>query len=270
MLSREVMGLLALAILWVNTLLVAGAAGRQIVDLLALRRRLRGALEGRVASGLGPAGALATHVVEQLGRQAADDRDRPAIAFTDRRYGGECHGGVVETSSGPVHVPAIDEAGVEIWPDPGALAAAAAGRGGFAAAYDQAKKAKGFARTVSTDVAAGARVWVVLDGPGAIVSAIDPRRWCTRKIALLVGFVLGALAIAGGCTAVALWPPHFGTISTVGGALCLAYFLLIQPAGTAVRDAVLRPSRAILRGSWIGPSASDGADAAIALAPPRR
>ena len=48
----------------------------------------------------------------------------------------------------------------------------------------------------------------------------------------------------------ALWPPVFGLVSTLGGALCLAFFLIVQPAGTALRDAVRVPSRAIVRGQW--------------------
>jgi hypothetical protein len=68
---------------------------------------------------------------------------------------------------------------------------------------------------------------------------------------------VGVLAVAGACTAVALTPPAFGTISKIGAALCLAFFLLVQPAGTAVREAVRAPSRALLRGRWSRRSLGD-------------
>ncbi|HZO12649.1 MAG TPA: hypothetical protein VFB62_05315, partial [Polyangiaceae bacterium] len=54
-------------------------------------------------------------------------------------------------------------------------------------------------------------------------------------------------------TYLALYPPIFGTVSIVGGALGLVFFLLVQPAGTAIRDAVRVPSVAQLRGSWVRP-----------------
>jgi len=293
MLSREVMGLLALGILWVNTLLVVGAAGGELSRLLRLWRFVRpldlgapgvGARRGRVDSGLGPSGQLAEHRVEQVGRQAADDHDRPAIAFSDRSYAGTCFGGAVEADGATLHLEAGLEA--EIWPDPSAMRASAAKVTAFDHAYQQARKAKGYVRTVTSELGAGAHVWVagdvatrgerrVLQSASVggtrrvVVSAIDPRAWCSRKIALLGVFVLGTLLVAAGATAVALWPPHFGVVSTVGGALCLAYFLLIQPLGTAVRDAVRPPSRAILRGSWVGSTKPD-ADGALVAAPPRR
>jgi hypothetical protein len=40
-------------------------------------------------------------------------------------------------------------------------------------------------------------------------------------------------------------------VSTLGGAACLGFFLIVQPAGTALRDAVRLPSRAWLRGRWM-------------------
>jgi hypothetical protein len=83
-----------------------------------------------------------------------------------------------------------------------------------------------------------------------ILSAFDPRRWLAGKALLLALFVVAETAAAAACTFVALSPPPFGLVSTIGGALCLAFFLLVQPAGTMVRDAVQTPSRSLLGGRW--------------------
>jgi hypothetical protein len=269
MLSRETMGVLALAILWVNTLLVIGAALQEAARLWRLRARwgasgLGGrAVAGRVARAGGPGGALAVHRVEQVGRYAADDGGRRAILFADRSYRGEAFAGVVTTEAGEVRVAAGE---ADVWPEPAAIREAARGpSGGFDAAYADARKARGYHRTVEVPLRVGAEVWMVgalrdedggkVLGPGPdgllLVAAMEPRRICARKLGLVAVFVLGVLAAASACTALALWPPHFGTVSTIGGALGLAYFLLVQPAGTALRDAVRVPSRTAVRGSWV-------------------
>jgi hypothetical protein len=269
MLSRETMGVLALAILWVNTLLVIGAALQEAARLWRLRARwgasgLAGrALTGRVAQAEGPGEALAVHRVQQVGRHAADDGGRRAILFADKSYRGEAFAGVVTTSTGEVRVA---PGPAEVWVAPAAILEAARCRGdGFDGAYADARKARGYDRTVEAPVCGGAEVWLVgslrdegggkLLGPGPdgllLVSTLDPRRLCARKLGLVALFVVGVLLAACACTALALWPPHFGTVSTIGGALGLAYFLLVQPAGTALRDAVRVPARAAVRGSWV-------------------
>ena len=287
------MGVLALAILWVNAFLVAGAAGKEVVALWRLWRRLRparlgdeGLTEGRVSAGLGERGALASHRVEQVGRYAADDADKRAIAFSDRSYGGSVFGGVLETTHGAMQLVAASDA--EVWPDLVAQrrAASCPSSAAFDRAYPDAKKARGFARTIETEIHAASTVWVLgslgRDDAGEprlatcgdgllLVSASDPRRFCRNKLGLLLGFVALSLLGAGVCTAIALVPPHFGVVSTIGAALGLAYFLLIQPAGTAVRDLVRAPNRAIVRGSWVegvidspSPRSEDAADAQAA------
>jgi hypothetical protein len=274
MLSNEVMGALALAILWVNTMLVALAACQSLAKLAARRASLRplgegetglGLVEGEIASGSGDDGALAVHRVEQVGRQAADDADRPAILFSDRRYAGEVHGGVVTIGARRARV--APDATATVWMPIEALrdAAACPSASAFDAAYAQAKKARGHVRTVEAKARAGARVWIFgevrRDGDGLaiappeggslLVATLDPRAACSARIAQLVAFVAAVPLVAAACTFVSLQRPHFGLVSTIGGALCLAYFLLVQPAGTAIRDRVLEPSRTILRGSWV-------------------
>lgn len=276
MLSRELMGVLALAILWVTTLLIAAAAAKEIAALSAWRRRLAllegdsgaGLVRARVTSGAGPGGALAVHRIEQVGRAATnDDGGRRVILFSDRSLASEVFGGTVarEGSGAAIEIEIEADAGAEVWVTPSTMvtSAACASDEIFDAAFAAAKKAKGYARTV--EGAATGEVFLfgqlrargdgLALGPakpgGLLVATFDPRPWLDRKIALAALFIAGDLAIAAACSAVALWPPRFGLVSTLGGAACLGFFLIIQPAGTALRDAVRLPSRASLRGRWM-------------------
>lgn len=263
MLTNEVMGALALAILWVNTLLVAADAGQQARALLRRRDEMRalgagargaGLVRGRVVGG-----ALAVHRVEQVGRAGAIEG---TILFHDRSACGEILGGALaEPDGGALTVEAVAVA--EVWLTPGELAraAACASDAAFDQAEGHARKARGFSRTVNATVGADAEVFVLGEARGAghgdgralspiLVATMDPRALLARKAALAATFVTVELVLAAACTAAALWPPVFGRISTVGGVLCLGFFLLVQPAGKALRDALLTPSRAPVRGRW--------------------
>src|SRR5882672_6165645 len=114
MLSREVMGVLALAILWVNTLLIAAAALKASATLARLRRGFGSISKGTVARGDGPSGALAALEVEQVGRLgAATD---PVILFHDRSHACKVFGGRVALEGGrEIDVPTADDA--EVWVD---------------------------------------------------------------------------------------------------------------------------------------------------------
>lgn len=298
MLSRELMGLLALGILWVNTLLVALAAAKDLAALLAKRRSLRalhlelgelhaGVLVGRVARGDGPGGALAAQSIEQIGRSAGEGGEAGAtraILFSDRAASGVIFGGAlrVEIAPGEAEEIAIAAAeGAEVWLPREELERAAEEPSGdsFDRAYEDAKKARGYARTVTASVEAGRTIWIAgeltregddgafrIGGPPAhgaavIVSTVDPRALCGRKIALSIVAIGGILAVAAGSTALALTRPHFGIVSTLGGAAALAFFLLVQPAGTMLRDAVRLPHRALLRGAWRREEGALGAEA---------
>lgn len=274
MLSRELMGLLVLGILWVNTLLIAAVAWKRAGALLARRSLLTSPPPGfvlacgEVKKGNGPSGAIAASRVEQVGRAGAAEG---SILFSDRVYQSEVFGGEVETDRGLITVEAAPSCehklaspspSTEVWlsPEGRAVAGACPSREVFDAAFADARKARGFSRTVTASVAPGARVWIAGrsqggvmradDAHGLLVAAIDPRAWLLRSALLNVVFATLAIAAAGGVTALALTTPRFGLMSTVGGALGLVFFLLIQPAGTFIRDLVLEPSRAILRGEW--------------------
>lgn len=272
MLTLPVMGALALAILWINTLLVVGAAWQERTALRRLAQRFRAITTGDAGSGRAGVlsgrviehSAIAIHEIEQVGRLA--DSRAPQILWHDRAYRSRVDGGRIESDGASIRV-APAPAGV-VWPDPKRLGERAAEAS--AEAFDEhakgAKKARGSTRVVTTPIDADQSVWVygrLVDGEEGLtiepdagelwVSQVDPRAWCRSKASLVTTFIVGAVVLAAACTAVALVPPAFGTISKVGGALCLAYFLLIQPAGVSLREAVRTPDRAIVRGAWAFP-----------------
>lgn len=284
MLSREIMGLLALAILWVNTLLIAAAAGKELLALLARRQKLRllgpidrgdGILRGVVVRGEGPGGAFAEQRVDQIGRSARPSAAGRSIHFSDKAFEGEIFGGVLlcEIEPGRQEEVVIEPSRpAEVWLSADDLrrASGCPSLERFEQMYEDAKRARGAARTVKAVIEPGRTVWVAVERerepegrlsrisnssmspPSAappMIAVMNPRALCSTKIALVLGSILAMLGLAAAASAVALHEPRFGLVSTLGGALCLAFFLLVQPAGTALRDAVRLPHRALLRGS---------------------
>jgi hypothetical protein len=250
MLTNGVMGAVALAIFWVNVLLIAAATGKQLRALLARHASLGGVVRGQVARGDGPAGAFATHHVEQVGRAALDGT---SILFNDRRAWGEVSGGALVTAAGEtLDVPPAAEAEVWLEADRLARAGACTSNDELDQALASARKAQGFKRTVAAPLGEGAEVFFAPPAGDhvALVATMDPRALLAKKVAVGAGFIVAELAAAAGCTAVALRPPVFGAVSTVGGVLCLGFFLAVQPAGTMVHDALVVPSRAFVRGRW--------------------
>ena len=246
MLSHTMMGVLALGILWVNTLLVAAAALGRARELRGLRQRLSsgGVFHGKLASG------AASLVVEQVGRQGSGAT--PTVVWHDRSHACRIDA-VVERSSGDAVV--ID--GTEepmVWLDSGAVRAAALpGPDAFDRVFEEARKAKGSARTLEVSVTQEAEVWA--SRAPALIATIDPIGWCRKREAVLsIGFVPAIVILAAGVTALTLYPPVFGTVSTVGGALGLAFFLLVLPAGTAMRDWARAPHERFVRGRWSRPT----------------
>jgi hypothetical protein len=272
MLSHDVMGLVALAVLWLNTLLVVLAALGPLADLL--RRLMRIRRLGMVVGDVEGDEPLAEYVVEQVGRRAADDADRQAILFHDRQRTSIVHGGTVRRGADVIAIAEAPAGRAEVWIAPRDTARELRERQAetpFDEAYTSSGKPKGFERRLSFAIHR-ARVWVVGARRGAgiedgieapadaplLVATHDPRVWLALRALWLGGFVTLVLGAALAITWLALYPPIFGTVSTVGGALGLVFFLLVQPAGTAARDAVLLPDRAPLRGSWVKPG-SQGA-----------
>jgi hypothetical protein len=282
-LRYEHLGLLAFAILWVNTLLVVGAAFWPLRQLLGWLKRFRseGLIEATVlieAAALGD-GAIAEHRIEQVGRRASDDADRQAILFHDRSLHGTVLGGRVRTLDGDeLELASVEGDAAEIWVARSAQneRAACPSETAFDEAYRPACRAKGFVRQVVTPIAAGERVWIAAQRDGGqlvgspqapmLVATVNPRSYCRSRVLLVFLFMMATLALAAGVSWLALYPPVFGTVSTIGGAVGLVYFLLVQPAGVMLRDAVLPPSRLFLRGSWVkSGSEGKGAPAGDAL-----
>lgn len=244
-LSNEVMAGLALAVFWIHTLLIAAAAIQDLRDLLRLRRSLR-PLTGIVRSGRA-AGVLARNCVEQVGRGKGDGR----VYFSDAGTRSELLGGEIELDGG--RVISLAAAQVPVWPGPAQRLAAAqpSSPSQIAEVEPQARRAAGWRREVSVEIREGDRVWIGgAETEPLLISAIDPRAWLLRRSALIVAFVLGSLALAGVCTALALWPPVFGTVSMLGAAAALGFFLGVQPLGVSLNEAVRTPDRAYLRGHW--------------------
>ena len=267
MLSQSLMGLFALGILWVNTLLVVGAAYGVLRGLL---RRLSRATAHLTTGEVIDDGPVASHTVEQVGRRASDDRARKAILFHDRAYLSRIHGGSIRTDDGtPLTLAEAEGNRVEVWLEHAELEELASCRDHdvFDEAYASASKARGYCREVTAHIAFGDQVWIVgrerdgiiepLADGSLLIATFDPRELCRRKAFMLLAFIFAVIGAAALCSYLALYPPIFGTVSIIGGVLGLVFFLLVQPAGVLARDAALTPNRAHLRGEWIR-SGSDG------------
>lgn len=267
------MGALALVVLWVNTLLVAAVALKSA--LWIGRRRMPARLtapsagEGlamvRVESGAGPGGQLAEHRVEQRGRKLSGEA--PAIGWHDRKFDSRVYGGEARWAGVRVRIePPGEDAEVEVWParDAQLRRAALPEAAALEHAMEHARRAKGQLREVAVPVAPGDTAWIAgrfherddgfvataADDHLLMVSALDPRAWAAGARARLFAFAAAVIAIAGGITALCLVPPAFGSVSTLGGALGLGFFLLVQPAGTWIRDRTLPPPHRPLEGRW--------------------
>lgn len=253
MLTHEIMGLLALGVLWVNTLLVVGAALGQMGSLLGHLKTLRTLRRGVVHRGDAD-GVLARFEVEQTGHKAADDRDRQAILFHDRGCRSVVPGGAIEID-GETH--ALMDTEVDVWVEASALreAARCPDIAAFDAAFAKAKKAKGFRRTVVAALREGDEVWVAgTTSSPKLLASFDPRGLLRGKVLFLAAFCVAMTGLSAAATYLALWPPYFGTVSTVGGILGLVHFLVIlQPAGVAARDLAKVPAESQLGGSWTKP-----------------
>lgn len=275
MLSNETMGVIALWVLWGNTTLVALAAARGAFRLLARARRLTARIAtsdesrcvvGRVAVADGPNDTLAELEIEQVGRLGGGAT--PSIVFHDRAHRSRVLGGEIETERGQrLRLEATEHA--EVWLEEEDVRAAALAP--LASAWDeasvQAKKARGYTNLVHVSVRVGDRVFVSRPSNGGqdalVVAKIDPSAYATRRaLAVLLVFIPAIFTVAGVATALALSPPVFDSVlSKLGGALGLADFLLVLPAGTAARDYMRLPFERFVRGSWPAPSEAPSANA---------
>ncbi len=269
MLTQELMGLLGLGILWVNTLLVVLAARTPLAALISgARRKLQRAV---VVEGADD-GTFAVHVVQQVGRKASDDAGRQAILFHDRGYRSEVAGGVLHVEGGGRVVVDADQAG-QIWvPREERLQLSEFPGAEFDDAYRMSQKAKGYARELRSHVREKQTVWFApaTEDANMLVATFDARGWLRARVAMVITFQLGMLSLSALATWLCLYPPIFGPVSTAGGLLGLVHFLLImQPLGVTVREAALLPHEGIVRGSWAKPdSEGTGVDANLGTTDP--
>ncbi len=262
-LSYNWLGIAALVVLWVNTLLIVFAAWIERSDLVSWKRLLL----SRDATGEPRLrqqqldGIVAIHRVRQIGR-AVVGKQR-TIAFHDAQ-----HEGVVYPD-GP---PGTD---VEVWPGGAHQASAGPKDPSFDEMYARAKAFRGFERNLVFELGNGQKVWVLAasepeqgtssqgeprtiaydqqrQAPGtrpALISGVEPLGLVSKKLREVDVFIIASLVACAGVTYLCLVPPVFGgSISKLGGVLGLAYFLAIQPLAVAVRNRVRLPSRAAVRG----------------------
>lgn len=244
MLTSEVMGLWGLSLSWLTALLVALDLGIEFRKLGALAQDFRAVERGRVICA-----ELARHEIEQRVRRL--DGQQPSLGFWDRAHHSHVLGGRVELDDGTVDVEADSSA--EVWTTPQEKKRSAVlSEAGFDSLSEQAK-GKGALRTVVTRIVNGDAVWMVgarREGRfhARVVASFDPRTWVSSmRIKILLVVALDWVWVALG-TALAVWKPHFGALSTAGALLLLAHFLGITPIAVAVREQCRTPALSFLRG----------------------
>jgi hypothetical protein len=242
----------ALVILWSNTLLVVLAAARPVRQLLDYRSRFASGGCGEVIEG----DPIACHVIAQTGRRASDDSERRGILFHDAAHHSRFAGGSISAEGGGLtRFDGLPDDSLEVWIDELRWRdiVAELQTTGFDEAYAAACKARGFRRDITCPLGVGDRVWFsALDDPDrALVASFDPLPWCRARLLEAAGWLTLMLALLAGITVLLFWPPIFGAVSTAGGGIAIVYFLLVQPAGVMLRDALAPPSRTMLRGSWV-------------------
>lgn len=275
MLSQEVMGWLALGILWINTLLIVAATSARASGVARRLSQLRLLPSGQAGTGVALLeltgatrgdGVVAAWCLQQVGRFAT--HKGPRILFNDMHRTSECHGGMARWGTRSITLPAALTC--EVWPDVEQVrrAAQCPDAETFDVAFPVSKQARAFQRTVRVPLRVGDRVWVagvfVEDAGGVsveslpdapvVVAQVDPARWCRGRLFALYGAQLGIILGAAACTALAASPPLWGTVSTLGGVLCLAFFVLVQPLGTRLRDFAKLPHERVVRGEWRRPA----------------
>lgn len=270
------MGALALVVFWTNTLLIVSVALKKAAwirrhrmpPVLPAPRSGWGVARVEVTRGDGPDAALAQHRIEQRGKRFSSAT--PTVGWHDRFFESRVFGGAAEWDGATLRIePGSEPGSVEVWPDRGEQLGRATDRDAstFEAVLARASKSKGEIRDVVVSVRPGDSVWVAgafeaaSDGDGwlvrptgdapLVVSQVDLHAWGHRSRRRLFAFSALASTLAGVITALCFVPPAFGLVSTLGGASALAFFLLVQPAGTWIRDLTLPPPHRPLEGEWI-------------------
>jgi hypothetical protein len=251
-LTNETMGAFCLGVVWLNTLLIVAHVWQAQRALARERDAVGRVVSGTVVSAE-EGGSLASLVISQVGR-AITTGGPDRILFTEASRTASVHAGAIEIEGRPTRVaPAV-----------GARAWALGGTGvrsdaDFDVAYRAASTNRGLASELRFEVGApGARVWVAGDDAGdelvaRLVSDRDPHAVLASGRRRAFGFIALALGVLAGITALALVRPWFSGLSTLGGALAVAYFLAVQPLAVALREAIAVPEQRRVGGQWTRP-----------------
>ena len=229
-----------------------------------------GCLRGQVLLGEGVEGALAAQRIEQAGYALAGAQKR--IAWGDQLHQSVIWGGVIRWGEIEIAIPSVDASKAEVWPSDAMRKEVCerADRAEDEARYEAACKPRGIRRTLEHRFLPTMDIWLVgklhktptgwraekTEAGYLLLAAEDPRAWVRQKSLLAWVFLLSTPLLCALCSALCFWPPVFESWpSKLGGVLCVAFFLGIQPIGTWLRDALRPPSFAFVHG-WMDLSSS--------------
>jgi hypothetical protein len=249
MLTRELMGSALLCIAWVTAFMVALDA---LIDFRAVRALLRG-WKATLRTATVKTDELAVHEVEQRVKEL--DADSPGLVFFDRKHTSTVNGGVLTIDGKDVTVRGAP--GAEVWFDAATRAgnAACGTTAQFDAMLQRAQGAGGGTRVVRSALRPGQTVWVAGEQQGdalvaSVISNFDPREFARARAWASLGVVFASTAWVAVGTALALWPPVFGTVSIGGAIVLIGHFLGMTPLAMAAREKSRLPSVAYVRGTW--------------------
>jgi hypothetical protein len=246
-LSNETMGAFCLGVVWLNTLLIVAhvlQAWRGLGRERAALAQARAAGELVEVNAAEPVGEV---VVRQVGR-AITSGGPETILFTDAERRAKIAGGEVEAGGDRITLEPTDAC--EVWT---LDAAGVRSPDTFAEAYQAASTNKGL--TAELRMPVRGRLWVRGRREGdrvrcSLVSDREPIALLGADRAKALAFVVLALAVLGGCTALALVRPLFSGWSTLGGMTLVGYFLAVQPLAVALRESIALPSARLVGGRW--------------------
>lgn len=263
--SREIMALLCLTVVFVNTVLITLDLGGWLRKLLRFRSRLSSPRSGgeRLFQGClqGPGGARAALELVLVGHGRGEGK-----IFFHGRSASPCFPDELHLASSDqqtaVSLLLRTDPHSWIWPSEEALAKdlACPSVEAFDEFAPRTERGKGAERTIRMEFDAGQPVFVygarastpesiepaplVLDPSGTprlILAAFDPRTWALKQITL-IGLVLPAIWLTfAALTWICFQGPAFGFWSQVGALGLLGFFLLVQPLGVAVRERTVMP-----------------------------
>jgi hypothetical protein len=247
-LSNETMGAFCLAVVWVNTLLIAAHVW-QTQRALGIERRALGNVVRASVLDTRDAASLATLHVAQIGRAITEEGPN-RILFTEASRRSEVHPATIEIGGDEVELVPSD--GVRVW----CLGGAARHDEDFDRAFGEARTSRGYKSEVDVGIgAAGSTVWVAGTRDGAtlratLVSDRDPAAVVGSARARAIVFVVASLVMLALVSALALTRPWFEGWSTLGGVLAVAYFLGVQPIANALRESMASPPERPIGGLW--------------------